>query len=158
MHKHNLKHRLFLVSIALKGVDGLFEIIGGLLLFFLSQESISSIIRSLTQHELSEDPNDLLANFLINSIKKFSGDLRTFAGLYLLSHGIIKILLVGFLWRGKLSAYPVAIFFFAGFGAYQMYRYYFMHSIWLLFLTLLDILVICLTWMEYKRIKSRHKG
>jgi uncharacterized membrane protein len=154
MGKGNLEHKVFLVSITLKGIDGLLEIIGGFLVLLLNQQSIGWIIRALTQHELSEDPNDLLANFLVSSIKKFSGDLQTIVGLYLLSHGIVKILLIAFLWRGNPSAYPAAIFFFAGFGIYQMYRYYFTHSVWLLALTVLDIGVIYLTWVEYKRIKG----
>jgi uncharacterized membrane protein len=36
------------------------------------------------------------------------------------------------------------------FVVYQIYRYSFTHAIWLLLITLLDIIVIWLTWREYK--------
>jgi uncharacterized membrane protein len=108
----------------------------------------------LTQSELSEDPKDLIANFLIKTAREFSVSTQLFGIVYLLSHGIIKIFLVASLWQRRLWAYPAAIIFFTAFCMYQMYRYYFTYSIWLIILTVLDIFVIALTSIEYHRLKD----
>jgi uncharacterized membrane protein len=80
-----------------------------------------------------------------------------FAGVYLLSHGVIKVFLVGSLLRGRLWAYPTAIVFFAMFIVYQMYRYYLHPSIGMIILSILDLIVIVLTWLEYRQLKrARH--
>jgi uncharacterized membrane protein len=61
--------------------------------------------------------------------------------------------LVWALYRRKLSAYPAAIAVFAAFGAYQMYRYFVSPSFAMIALTVLDVIIIVLTWMEYGRLK-----
>ena len=52
----DLLDQTFEVGIILKGLDGLLEVIGGLLLFVVSPATIDRVVTSLTQHELSEDP------------------------------------------------------------------------------------------------------
>jgi len=69
--------------------------------------------------------------------------------LFLLSHGIVKVLIVAALLKNKLWAYPAGIVIFAGFGVYQMYRYFHTYSPGLLVLSILDLAVILLTWHEY---------
>src|SRR5579883_2938101 len=55
---------LFLVSVWLKGLDALLEIIGGTALFSVSPVLILRVVRLLTQDEIAEDPRDLVANAL----------------------------------------------------------------------------------------------
>ena len=52
----DLLDQTFEVGIILKGLDGLLEVIGGLLLLVVSPATIDRVVTSLTQHELSEDP------------------------------------------------------------------------------------------------------
>ena len=127
---------------------------GGILLFWVNPATLNRIVILLTQSELSEDPKDLIANLLIKTAQKFSVSTQLFGIVYLLSHGVIKIVLVASLWQRRLWAYPAAIIFFTAFCIYQMYRFLFTHSIWLIFLTVLDIFVIALTWIEYHRLKE----
>ena len=49
-------------------------------------------------------------------------------------------------------AFPLAIAAFTAFVVYQFYRYSHTHSFWLLVLSATDIVVIILTWMEYRRL------
>jgi hypothetical protein len=42
--------------IILKGLDGVLEVLGGLLLLVVSPATIDRVVTSLTQHELSEAP------------------------------------------------------------------------------------------------------
>jgi uncharacterized membrane protein len=51
-------HRLFAVSILIKGVDGVLETIGGILLLLVSPKALNSLVISFTALELSEDPDE----------------------------------------------------------------------------------------------------
>ncbi len=115
--QRSLVHIAFEVGIFFKGLDGVLEIVGGLLLFFVKPETISRIVIALTQHELSEGRNDIIASHLVQLARDFSASSQVFAGIYLLSHGVIKVFLVESLLRGRLLAYPTAIVFFALFCA-----------------------------------------
>jgi uncharacterized membrane protein len=150
-----LRHELFRVGIILKGIDGGLEIIGALLILVISPQNLDRIVHLLTQHELSEDPKDMVANYLISAANHFSVSSQLFGFLYLLSHGMIKIILVVSLWKQRLWSYPAAMIFFALFGMYQMYKYHLEHSLGWVVLTIVDIFVIVLTWMEYRQLKGR---
>jgi uncharacterized membrane protein len=146
----------FDVGIFFKGLDGVLEIVGGLLLFLVKPETISRIISALTQHELSEDPHDLVSRTLVWLADQVSADSQMFAGVYLLSHGVIKVFLVEALFRGRLWAYPTAMVVFALFILYQLYRYALEPSTGMIVLSVLDVVVIALTWLEYRRLKRVH--
>jgi uncharacterized membrane protein len=143
------------VGILLKGLDGVLEILGGILLLLLSPEQITQAVVLLTEHELSRDPNDFIANHLLSAAQGFSGEAKTFAVLFLLSHGVLKVGLVWALLKSQLWAYPTAIAVFALFGVYQIYRYLLTPSALLVVLTVLDGFVIGLTWAEYRRLQER---
>jgi uncharacterized membrane protein len=152
---HGLLHEAFEIGIFLKGIDGFLEIISGGLLFLLTPTRVNQLVHLLTQHELSEDPKDFLANYFVSAAQHFSVSAQLFDAVYLLSHGIIKIALVTALWKRRLWAYPIAIVFFALFGAYQVYQYTHDHAASLILLTILDVAVILLTWHEYNTLRRR---
>ena len=153
--RRDLIHKGFEIGILLKFVDGIFELISGIAMAWLSPETLKGFVWAVTRHELSEDPKDLVANFLIRSAQHFSVNTKVFMSIYLLSHGIIKIALVLSLWSRKLWSYPAAIIFFILFIIYQMYRYTHHHSAWLIMLSILDVIVVMLTWMEYGNLKKQ---
>ena len=150
-------HLLFDISVIGKAVDGLLEIAGGLLLFFMNPEQLNWLVRAITQHELREDPHDVLAGFLVRSVQQLSTDTKVFASVFLLWHGAVKVGLVWALLRRQRWAYPLAIVGFGLFLAYQVYRYLHTRSVWLLALSILDVFVIVVTWLEYKRLRSSHE-
>jgi len=59
--------KTFKVGLVLKGLDGVLEVAGGILLLFLSPRAIEHVVRVLTAHELSEDPHDLVARYLLHT-------------------------------------------------------------------------------------------
>ena len=144
----------FWLGVALKGADGIFEIIGGVLLPLIPPQRIGSLIAGITRHELQEDPGDFLFNLLTRMAQHLSANTEFFVSVYLLAHGAIKTGLVLALLERKLWAYPAAIIFFALFMIYQIYRYFHSHSSFMAILTLLDMFVIVLTLLEYKRLKT----
>ena len=156
MQRDRIVHILFDISVISKGIDGALEIVGGALLFLVDPMRVHSIVRILTQHELSEDPRDLVATYLLNTTQHLSGGAQVFAATYLLWHGVVKVALVTALLLKRAWAYPAAILAFLLFLAYQLYRYSHTHSPELLVLSVLDVLVIVLTWLEYKRLRGAH--
>ncbi len=150
-------HLAFEISIILKGINSVFEIIGGVLALLVTKSFIVSTILSLTNEELSQDPNDAIAHYLINLSNNFSVTTQHFVAIYLLSHGIIKLFLVIGLLKKKLWAYPLAVVVFSLFIIYQIYKYIYSPSVWLLILTLFDGLIIWLTLHEYHKIKKHYK-
>jgi uncharacterized membrane protein len=143
--------RTFRISIMLKGLDGVLEVIGGIVLLFVSPARLQSWAKTLTAHELAQDPHDFIARHLLNSASQLSHGMTLFAAVYLLTHGIAKIVLVVALLRGQLWAYPWMIALLGSFIIYQIYRLSYRFSIWLLLLTLFDMFVIVLTILEYHR-------
>jgi len=108
------------VALILKGVDGLLELVGGVLLLVVSPDTINRWAQRVTQHELTEDPRDFVA-----------------------------------LMRRERWAYPVAFVFLGGFVVYQLYRLTYDPSIGLALLTAFDVLIIWLTWREYRRTRDQ---
>jgi uncharacterized membrane protein len=152
----DLLDRAFAVGIILKGLDGVLEVVGGLLLLVVSPATIDQLTRALTQHELSEDPHDFLATHLLHAAGSLSGSSLRFGAAYLLLHGVVKVLLVTALLRDKIWAYPWMIAFLIVFIVYQVYRMTFAFSIGLLGLTIFDLVVVWLTYREYGKQRTAH--
>jgi uncharacterized membrane protein len=158
MNAKTILHDTFRTGITMKGIDGLLEIIGGVLLWFVKPSQISGPMQLFFQHELSRDPHDFIAKHLLHMSVKLANSDPTFASLFLLSHGVVKVVLIIGLWLDKLWAYPATIVVFGAFSAYQMYRFTHTHSIFLVLLTIFDVFLIYLTWHEYeeqKRIRRK---
>lgn len=151
-----ITHVLFDVSVIGKGIDGALEIIGGVLLLFVSPNQIQSVVRMMTQHELSQDPHDLVASHLLIGARHLTTATTAFAAAYLLWHGAAKAGLVVALLMKLRWAYPLAIVAFIVFVIYQFYRYSHTRSVGLLVLSVVDVGVIVITWLEYRRLKSIH--
>lgn len=145
-------HKVFVISLILKGLNSLLEIVGGILFLFTS--SVTAILSFLIKGELIEDPTDFLAMQIQHILPYFSTHGQLYASFYLLSHGMIKIILVISLLRNKLWAYPATIVTLFLFITYQLYRLSYGFSLILVLLTLFDILIIYLTWYEYKVVKT----
>lgn len=143
--------KVFEVSLTLKGLDGLLELVGGIFLIFVSPQTISKIADYLTQHELSTDPHDFIANHILSYSHHLSSSAVTFGAIYLIAHGIVKIVLVTAVLKENLWAYPWMIAFLVVFIIYQVYRIAIKVSIGLILLTIFDIFIVVLTVIEYKK-------
>jgi uncharacterized membrane protein len=143
--------RLFEVGIILKGLDGILETIGGLLLLAITPATINRLAAKLTQHELSEDPKDFIANHLLGYTHGLTGSAVTFAAVYLLLHGITKIVLVAALLRNQIWAYPWMLAFLLIFIGYQLYRLVLSPAFGLSALTIFDAFIAWLTWREWRK-------
>jgi len=151
----NWLDRVFEIGIIGKGLNGCVELIGGLLLLFATPERISHLAAVLTQGELSEDPHDVIATHLLHTAHGLTGPAVLFGAVYLLVHGLVKVILVVALLLNKLWAYPWMIAVLAVFIGYQLYRIALAPTIGLVALTLFDVAILLLTWREYRIQRSR---
>lgn len=153
-----LLDRAFEIGIILKGLDGLFETIGGLLLLAVSASQINHLVHDITQHELSQDPHDFVATHLLHYSQGLTDRTVTFAAIYLLAHGVVKVVLVAALLRNKLWAYPWMLAVLILFIVYQCYQVALKQSLGLILLTLFDIAIVLLTWREWRKQERRSTG
>jgi len=145
----------FKISVTLKGVDGALEIVGGTILLFVRPTTLDHIARSLTQHELAQDPRDFIARHVLHSAGQLTHGSAIFAAVYLLGHGVAKVVLVAALLRDQLWAYPAMILLLAAFIVYQLYRLTYRLTLGLSLLTAFDAFVAWLTWREYQSKRTR---
>lgn len=151
----NLREMSFRVSVALKGLNAVLEIAGGAALATVSPAFILHVIALLTQAQISQDPRDLVANYLRRAVGQLSLWGEHFVAIYLLSHGVIKLGLVWALLKRKLWAYPLSMIVFGGFVVYQLYRFTFTHGWGLIALSVFDAVVIGSIYLEYRALRPR---
>ena len=158
---HSPRDRLdvaFRVSISLKGIDGVLEIAGGVVLLFVAPATLQRWARTLTAHELAQDPHDFVARHVLHSASTLSRSTTLFGAVYLLTHGIAKVVLVVALLREQLWAYPWTIALLGAFIVYQLYRLTYRISTLLVLLTVFDVFVLGLTVLEYRRRRIAKAG
>jgi uncharacterized membrane protein len=133
-------HQVFVVSVSLKGLHALIEIAGGIALYLFSSDAIARWLGEI-------DRGGWLG-------RHFPLSEQHFYAFYLLSHGLVKSVLVAGLLREKLWAYPASIAVFGLFIAYQLYRYSWTHDIGLIGLSIFDVFVIALAVHEYRLLRK----
>jgi len=153
MHEKRI-HQIFVVSVLFKGLHALIEIVGGVALYLVSTATIVTAIQRYSYDELVEDKHDWIATHLLDFARHFSVAEHNFYAFYLLSHGLIKAVLVAGLLREKLWAYPASFAVFGAFIAYQLYRYSFTHDVGLILLSIFDLFVIALAVHEYRLLRK----
>ena len=79
--------RLFRVSLFLKAAFSLSAIVGGVLAYFISQQYLLHLVTTFTQEELTEDPRDFVAHFLVQSAQQMSVSAQHFAAFRQVSVG-----------------------------------------------------------------------
>jgi uncharacterized membrane protein len=137
-------------GLLLKTMQALLEVGIGAVLYFISTNNIVNFILKIIHGELVEDPNDFFANLILKDVHQFSFSGKHFLIFYLLTHGIVKLIIIVGLLQRKKWAYPVAIFGLGGLIMYQIYHLLINHSIALLIITIIDIIILWLIFHEHK--------
>lgn len=151
-------HESFLVGIILKGLHALLETVGGIVLLKVPVETINRVVMSILTQNLSQDPHDFVVTSLHRGFERLADGGSHFASWYLLSHGGVKLCLVLALLWNKLWAYPLMILVLAAFIGYQVYRIALTHSVPMILLTVFDLVVIVLVWIEYRQQIEHRRG
>ncbi len=146
----NVLLNTFRCSIVLKGLFAMFESITGATLFFVPGRLLNRVALRIGTLDLSRNRHDWINVHLRHMSAGITGTGRHFAAAYLLSHGLVKVVLVIELLRNRLWAYPLMIAVLGAFIVYQGYRFALTHSIAMIALTIFDLAVITLTLLEYR--------
>ncbi|GAA3634216.1 DUF2127 domain-containing protein [Microlunatus ginsengisoli] len=149
--------RLFAVSIAIKGLDGLFELFAGAALLPITPEQVETAAGRFAGSLIAAWLPDTVSAWAVANAERVTIAGLAFGAYYLLAHGLVKIVLVAALLRNKLWAYPVMITVLAGFVLFQCYELSQRPSVGLVVLTVFDVAVIGLTVREYGRQRQRRQ-
>jgi uncharacterized membrane protein len=141
---------IFLIGVFFKGIDGLVELVGGVVLLFASPAHLQGAVDVATAGELAEDPHDIIANLIRHGVSHLGGSGVQFLALYLLLHGVVKVVIVGALFLGSKRVYPWAIAALVGFVVFQLYELVRAPSVGIAALTVFDVFIIWLTWREWR--------
>ncbi len=147
----------FRAGVVLKGLVSLFEIAGGILIFFVPVSVVTDFIAYIAQGELLDDPNSIIAPHIISFAHQFSYASSAFIGIYLLSRGAIKLVLIIALLRDKLWAYPSALVVLGSFVIFQTYEIVMTRSVPIIVLTVFDLGVMWFIWREYQILKEHRR-
>lgn len=150
-YMHIKLDQVFRISIYLKALEALFEVVGGIILFFITPHFINHWGSVLTRGELSEDPNNFISNFLSHNIHHLSSISTTYAAIYLLTHGIIKLVALGAVLKDKFWGYPLLLVVLAVFIIYQSIQLVHNVTLGLLVLNIFDAFVVVLTVIEWRK-------
>lgn len=150
----SLTDRLFMLAVVIKGVDGLFEMVGAFLLSVVRPSTLNAVVAVMTEHELFGTRGDILFRALRVWFAGLTPDTLRFAAAYLFVHGAMKALLAVGLLAGRPWAYPVGSAFLAIFLAYTLYRMSLGWS-WVLFgFAMIDAVTLLLVLREWTAERS----
>jgi len=142
-------YSIFRAGVVIKALIALGELIAGVAVLFISPARISQFIYALGGVELAEDPGDFIWKIISGGLKDFSATSQWVWSFIFLSHGIVKMFLLGGLWERKLWAYPTSALIFTGFVFYQFYLLNVTTSVLMWLITVFDIVLIGLILHEY---------
>lgn len=146
----------FILLLILKAIYASLQLIFGILLLFINKAMINTVVSTAFQEELLEQPNDFLANKIMGFATNLSVSTQLFLGVYFLIHSLVKLGLLYGIYKRKLFVYPFAAWVFFLFLSYEIYQYFLTYSVWLLALSMLDLLFIYLLMKEYRILKGKN--
>jgi len=152
-----LLDKTYEIGIIIKGIDGTLELIGGVLVLALSPNAINGITRFLTQSALENNPHNLVASHIAKAGHHLASGHNLFAAAFLLTHGLVKVVLVVCLLLNKMWAYPWALGALGLFLIYQVYQLITAATFGMAFLTVLDVIIIGLVYREWQQ-QLRHRS
>jgi len=138
------------VGLIFKISQAFLEVVGGVFLYFISMNKITNFVLNAVHSELIEDPKDFWANYFVQSTHQISTSGKYFIIFYLLTHGIIKLIIITGLILKKKWAYPLSIVGLGGLILYQIYHILMNNSVPLLIITIMDIVILWLIYHEHK--------
>ncbi|SNS99050.1 Uncharacterized membrane protein [Geodermatophilus saharensis] len=149
--------RLLRAALYVKGLDGAVELLAGGALLVVGARELGGVTRAVVAHHLLGSPDGALAERFAAGEAHLVGSDRTFAVVYLVLHGLVKLGLVVALLREVLPAYPVAVAVLGVFCAYEAHGAVTRGSWSLGVAAVLDLAIVVLVLREYRRLRSRRR-
>lgn len=155
-------YQFFFGSVLLKGAISFAEIVAGILFFFITPQEVIDFILSISKIILP-GPLQSLAESIMTSVgHELMIVSASIIGLYLLTRGLIKFLLIWAMLKNILWAYPWSLVVLGLFVLSQLYQIAMTQSLLIIGVTLFDLVVMYFIWREYKIVeahqKHKHRG
>ena len=150
--------RVYMLTVAIKGFDGLVELLAGIVLLVAPGE-LHKLLSLLTgeARESSHQFMHQLAQYIAHVDTDVTRGGLTVVILFLVIHGIVKLALVYALLRRILWAYPYALGVLALFLAYQLYVCIIQPSASMIIFAALDAIIIWVVWGEWRKLMREAK-
>lgn len=145
----SLTHKTYNLSVAAKIILGILEVMLAVTVFTIDSQDVAQFLAWLQRGGHTTIYH--LAGYASTALA--AGKLITV--LYLLAHGLPKILIGIALWRRKLWAYPLALSTLAAFMLYQIYLVGYEHSWFMVGLTAVDGAIAWVIFKEFSFNKSK---
>jgi uncharacterized membrane protein len=155
MKTRSLTHLVYLITIAIKGTDGVIETLLGLLIAITGPDRLYSLILHFTTPELTENPANRTAAAIQHGAAGLAHASARFMIFYLLVHGILKSGIAVNLLAGKRWIFAPACVILTGFILYMGYHATQHFSWWLLGFALFDLFTVALVINEWTNQKHR---
>jgi uncharacterized membrane protein len=139
--------RGFYFSIFLKGIISLGEIVVGTLALVFPVSYVTDFLAQL--------PSNIITTHAVSMLDGLAHVSALFLGVYLLSRGLVKVLLILGMLKNQLWAYPTSLTVIGAFLLYQVYQIATTHSIVIVALTVFDLVVMWFIYEEYLVVKKR---
>lgn len=149
-----LFHLGYMVTVAIKGIDGVIETALGLLIAIAGTQRLADMILDFIVPELEEHPASRMLQAAHHGATNLSNSSGHFAVIYLLIHGLLKAAIAYNLLLEKSWIFYPAFVVLAGFIAFMGMRLAEHWSIWLLALAVFDMITLALVINEYVRLKA----
>jgi uncharacterized membrane protein len=133
-------HQIFQITVALKGLHGIVEIVGGIALALFSTDAILRLLYHLDKHQVVT--------------RHFNTGEHHYYVWFFLSHGALNLALAIGLLLERLWAYPAAMVILVLFIILQMHRFIHVHDPGLVVFSILDVIVIALAVHEYRLLRK----
>lgn len=151
--------RIFDVTLIVKGVAAIIDIVAAAIIFTTGNELAVRFFAKVTTLMTDFEGDGVVSQYLSmqpGAISTF--DIWFITG-YLGFHGVLNLILVEGIWFRRQWAYTKAMRILLIFFVYQCVRLMFVWSYWLFIITLYDLVVILLLYNEYRHAEreKRHK-
>ncbi|MGB4827124.1 MAG: DUF2127 domain-containing protein [Paracoccaceae bacterium] len=152
--ERGLLHRLFEGGLTLKALMGVGEAGVGAALLLLGYDRVRHWIDAAIRWEVIEDRDSPLLRWIALAVGHLGPGTEHFYALYLLGHGVTKLVMVGLLWARLAIAYPAAMAIQSGFIVFELHRWTASHNPVLLGLAALDAAILVLIWHEWQAART----
>jgi len=147
-----LAHLAYVVTIAIKGLDGGLETLGGLVIWITGPQRLYRWVFRITAPELYNGDHVRAVEAVRRGAQHLAVTGAHFVVFYLLVHGVLKMALALVLLRGGGRwIYPVGTAILVGFIIFMAHRLTEQWSNWLLGFALFDAMTLALALNEWRK-------
>jgi len=140
----------FLAAVVVKGLDGVIETLAGIAVAILGTAGVYELVIQFTAPELDLHPASKTIHLLRHGASDLSHASSRFVVIWLLVHGILKLVLAVELLRGRSWIFPAAALILSAFVAFMTYKLSVHFSGWLLAFALFDLMTVILVLNEWR--------